>query len=150
MAALLCAALLSNKKPIAITLFLVPMVHSLISENLSDYNYYFFAFIEDAFIAMCLFYHSRLINHSDKFIIQIAITQFIFMLTQIGGWLMYLVYMPPVTYDNICYTLFFMQILIIIKTGGAGDGLIRMARTHSYDIASHSGWLVYFRNGVHL
>lgn len=65
------------------------------------------------------------------------------------GWMLYVSYQPAAIYDNICSTLFALQILIIIKDGGARDEFIRLAKFYINGLASGASRIMDHRNGDH-
>lgn len=151
MVALFFAALLSDNKHrgIATLLFLVPTAHFIVSPCLGDFQYYSFAFTEDLLTAWFLFMLSRSVNHRSAFIIQLAFISMLFMMAQMIGWVLYVSYYPVTIYDNICSALFALQILIIIKDGGARDEFIRLAKYYFHGSTNNPGRIMDHRNGNH-
>jgi hypothetical protein len=126
------AAIFSKREYKTLLAFLVVVTF------LQTYFYYFdFMVYRSAFIADFIILYAA-VREKNKFSLKIALVSLGFMLSHLYGYLIYLAYVKPDSYDNCLSCLYVILLLEIMLDGGAINGLKRLVEYCVHDIVNRA------------
>ena len=127
----------------ALLLFLLTsFIHHLILGSADGFLYYFSAALSDLFVIYAL----NRIKPAKMCVLYMQVICLAFAAVNFLGWVIWYLYYPPFVYNAICYLLYIIAIMIILKRGGDGRGTSDHRMHPSFYLYRYQSGLGYLKN----